>query len=243
MAKLRKKNKNRFYGFILVLTLLLLCGLAALGYFVFEIKEIKVEGSQRFSQEEVIAQSGVQVGQNLFLVSKKQLKANLEAQPYLQFSHVSYDLPSTLIIHVTEKTAYGAIPFDGQYAFVDEAGKVLQLSDEANSVPVVQGMGATAAVEGEMIQGPSSYQMHVFGTLMPKLFAQSYADRIVEVDLTQPAAIHVKLDTGMTLRLGTIDNVDAKLGWVETLMPRLTEEGKITGTLDVTGENGASYIP
>ena len=55
--------------------------------------------------------------------------------------------------------------------------------------------------------------------------------------------IHVKLDTGMTLRLGTIENVDAKLGWVETLMPRLTEEGKITGTLDVTGENGASYIP
>ena len=119
MAKLRKKNKKRFYGFILVLTLLLLCGLAALGYFVFEIKEIKVEGSQRFSQEEVIAQSGVQIGQNLFLVSKKQLKANLEAQPYLQFSHVSYDLPSTLIIHVTEKTAYGAISFDGRYAFVD----------------------------------------------------------------------------------------------------------------------------
>ena len=126
---------------------------------------------------------------------------------------------------------------------MDETGKVLQLSDEANSVPVVQGMGATAAVEGEMIQGPSSYQMHVFGTLMPKLFAQSYADRIVEVDLTQPAAIHVNLDTGMTIRLGTIDNVDTKLGWVETLMPRLIEEGKITGTLDVTGENGASYIP
>lgn len=243
MAKLRKKNKKRFYGFILVLTLLLLCGLAALGYFVFEIKEIKVEGSQRFSQEEVIAQSGVQVGQNLFLVSKK--TAESQSRGAALFAVFPCFLrPSQHAYHPCNgKTAYGAIPFDGRYAFVDETGKVLQLSDEANSVPVVQGMGATAAVEGEMIQGPSSYQMHVFGTLMPKLFAQSYADRIVEVDLTQPAAIHVNLDTGMTIRLGTIDNVDTKLGWVETLMPRLIEEGKITGTLDVTGENGASYIP
>ena len=63
-----------------MLTLLLLCGLAALGYFVFEIKEIKVEGSQRFSQEEVIAQSGVQVGQNLFLVSKKQCPTTFPAR-------------------------------------------------------------------------------------------------------------------------------------------------------------------
>ena len=70
---------------------------------------------------------------------------------------------------------------------------------------------------------------------------QALSDAAVAAGKT--LAIHVKLDTGMTLRLGTIDNVDAKLGWVETLMPRLTEEGKITGTLDVTGENGASYIP
>ncbi len=243
MARFRKKNKKRFYGFILILTLLLLCGLAALGYFVFRIKEIRVEGSQRFSQEEVIAQSGVQVGQNMFLVSKKQIKENIEAQPYLQYSHVSYELPSTLIIHVTEKTAYGAIPFDGQYAFIDETGTVLQISAEANQVPVIQGMSVTSAVEGQPIQGPSTYQMHVYQELMPKLLNQSFADRIVEVDLTQPASIHVILDTGMTIRLGTTDSLDKKLEWINTLMPRITEEGKLTGTLDVTGENGASYIP
>lgn len=243
MAKLRKKNKKRFRGFILLLTLLMLCGAAALGYFVFEIKEIKVEGSARFSQEEIVQLSGVQAGENLFLVSKKQLKANIEQQPYLQFSHVSYDLPGTLILHVTEKKAYGAVPFDGQYAFIDEAGTVLQLSAEANDVPVVEGFAATAAVLGAQIQGPTPYQLHVFSEMMPRLLEQSFAGSIVGIDITQPAAVHVKTVTGMTIRMGSVDNLDAKLGWLNTLLPRLAEEGKQTGTLDVTGENGASYIP
>ena len=50
-----------------------------------------------------------------------------------------------------------------------------------------------------MIQGPSSYQMHVFGTLMPKLFAQSYADRIVEVDLSALRASHLEATTMLVI--------------------------------------------
>lgn len=243
MAKLRKKNKKKFYGFILLLTLLILCGIAALGYFVFEIEQIQVEGSDRFSDEEIIALSGVQTGQNLFLVSKKQIKENIERQPYLQFTDLSYELPSTLILHVTEKKAYGAVPFDGQYAFIDEKGIVLQLSAEANNVPVVEGFGPTAATLGAQIQGPSVYQLYVFEQIMPRILEQSFAETIESIDVSQPAAVHLKTDTGMTIRIGNVDDLDTKISWLATLMPRLAEEGKLTGTLDVTGKSGASYVP
>ncbi|MFR4009353.1 MAG: hypothetical protein ACLT0Y_08825 [Christensenellales bacterium] len=66
MAKKQKKKNKKLHWVVLLLTLVMLCGCAALGYFVFEIKEIKVEGSQRFSQEEVIAQSGVQQAKPVF---------------------------------------------------------------------------------------------------------------------------------------------------------------------------------
>ncbi|MFR4009352.1 MAG: hypothetical protein ACLT0Y_08820 [Christensenellales bacterium] len=62
------------------------------------------------------------------------------------------------------------------------------------------------------------------------------------MDIAQPAAVHIKTDTGMTIRIDA-DNLDSKINWLNTLMPRLIQEGKLTGTLDVTGEKGASYIP
>lgn len=243
MAKKQKKKNKKLHWVVLLLALVMLCGCAALGYFVFEIKEIKVEGSQRFSQEEVIAQSGVQLGQNLFLVSKSQVKTNIELQPYLHFERISYELPGTIVLHVSEKTAYGAVYYDGQYAFIDENGVVLQLSDQPNGVPLIEGFAPTAASLGAQIQGPTAYQLYAYGQIMPRLMAQSYADKIVEMDITQPAAVHIKTDTGMTIRMGSADNLDTKINWLNTLMPRLIQEGKLTGTLDVTGEKGASYIP
>ena len=45
MAKKQKKKNKKLHWVVLLLTLVMLCGCAALGYFVFEIKEIKAEGA------------------------------------------------------------------------------------------------------------------------------------------------------------------------------------------------------
>lgn len=229
---------------LVLLVLAVLSGAAYLGYRVFKIKEIAVEGNSAFTQEQIVNLSGIHLEDNLFLLRTNEIKAGIEANPYLVLTEVQRVLPDKIVLHVQEKKVAAAVPLGGQYAYIDGEGTVLEIANEAGSYPIANGMGPTGANLGEKLAGPTDYQWHVFQTvLLPVMQTAEISEHITGIELSEPTAVTLSTKQGITIRIGDEENMETKLQWLKTLLPRLIDAGKRFGTLDVTGTTGASFIP
>lgn len=243
--KTKKKKAHRWRGPLLVLLVLaVLSGAAYLGYRVFKIKEITVEGNNVIPQEQIIALSGIHLEDNLFLIRTGQVRQGIETNPYLIFVKVQRILPDKVVLHVTERQAVAAVPMGGQYVLIDAEGIVLEITNQAGDYPVANGLGPTGANLGERLVGPTDYQWRVFqAVLLPIMQTEEVSEHISGIELSEPTAVTLSTKQGITIRIGDEENMDTKLQWIRTLLPRLIDEGKRFGTLDVTGTTGASFIP
>ena len=104
MARRRNSNRRRrrgSFGFLYkMLSVLVICVaiIAALTLF-FRVDAIQVSGQQRYTDEQVQAASGIQIGDNLFLLNKYDAAGRIvEELPYIEDTRINRNLPSTLVI-------------------------------------------------------------------------------------------------------------------------------------------------
>lgn len=94
----------------------LLCALAVvialtIGATVFfQVETIAVTGNSRYTQQEVIDASGIQIGDNLYRMNKYQIGNQVLGQlPYVEKILIRRSLPSTIVITVSEWDAVAQI--------------------------------------------------------------------------------------------------------------------------------------
>ena len=204
---------------------------------------IEVEGNNRISDETVIAYAGVEIGENILAISKTKIEQGLISDPYLTVDKIERKLPNTLIIHVKEQPVLAAVLYDKQYLMISQEGTVLEIAGDHGGSIQVTGLGVSAAVLGARVQGPSEYQLYVIKEICAWIDTLSVKDHLISLDVTDPTMMTMKTKTGITIILGTEDNLDIKKEWMESVLPRLIHEGKRYGTLDITGSSGANFIP
>lgn len=107
----RKRRRSRFGVLFKLLCLVALAAAITFGATVFfQVETIAVTGNSRYTQEEVIAASGVQIGDNLFRMNKKQISQQILYQlPYVESVSIQRGLPSTITFQVTEWDAVAQV--------------------------------------------------------------------------------------------------------------------------------------
>ena len=107
----RKRGRRRFGLLFKLLCGAALVAAATLGATVFfQVETIAVTGNSRYTQDEIIAASGVQVGDNLFRMNKKQISQEILHQlPYVESVSILRGLPSTITFQVTEWDAVAQV--------------------------------------------------------------------------------------------------------------------------------------
>lgn len=127
----RRRRRGRFSFLLKLLCVLLIAGatIAALTLF-FKVQSIVVNGSARYSEEEVIAASGIQLEDNLFLLNKySAAQAIFEKLPYVAETSINRKLPDTIVITVRECTAAAGIVTPEGIWLISESGKLLERTD------------------------------------------------------------------------------------------------------------------
>ena len=156
MARRRHTRRRRHHRSVAVLYKLLsvvvISGaiVAALTLF-FKVETITVSGTT----EEIITASGIQQGDNLFLLNKYEIyESILEKLPYVSSVNISRKLPDTLLIEVTDSNQGGVIEDHGTYWVLSAEGKILGKRAEAGHGALITGLtlsepevGKKAAVE------------------------------------------------------------------------------------------------
>lgn len=107
----RRRNRGRFGPLFKLLCLLaLVVALTAGATVFFRVETITVAGNVRYTQEEVVAATGIQMGDNLFALNKYQIDARLrQSLPYIGDVTIRRTLPSGIVITITEWDAVARI--------------------------------------------------------------------------------------------------------------------------------------
>ena len=107
----RRRRRGRFSFLTKLLCILLIAGavVAALTVF-FKVQSITVSGNARYTSEEVVAASGIEIEDNLFLLNKySAAQAIFEKLPYVEEATINRALPDTIVITVRECAAAAGI--------------------------------------------------------------------------------------------------------------------------------------
>ena len=106
---MRRRSKRRHgrggFGFLYkVLSVMAICVAIVIALTLFfRVETIQISGQQRYTDEQVRDASGIQYGDNLFLLNKYDAVANIVKElPYVEDTRINRKLPSTLVISVTE---------------------------------------------------------------------------------------------------------------------------------------------
>jgi len=112
----RKGKKHRRGRGRLGKILLFLCAVAVLAALTvgatvfFQVEQIEVSGNQRYSQEEIVAVTGITPGDNLFRMNKFAIQDHVkEEMPYIEDILIRRKLPSTITVEVKEWDAVAQV--------------------------------------------------------------------------------------------------------------------------------------
>lgn len=212
-------------------------------------QHILISGNQYYSKEEIIAASGVEVGDNLLIISRGSVAGNLiEKLPYISSVQVSRRLPDTLIIHVTEHAV--------SYALKDENGNTHLITADGKAVGAADSLTARKhiAVEGLTIQTPTTGQIVTpaadkdsaiaakgqFDAMTQLLSQLEKAELVKEITLVSvPSAYELEITYNgqFRVRLGNTENLDYKLEYLKQIVKELADYR--SGTIDLSFSEGS----
>ena len=157
----RKRRRSRLGVLLKLLCLAALVAALTFGATVFfQVETIAVTGNSRYTQDEIIAASGVQVGDNLFRMNKKQISQEILHQlPYVESVSILRGLPSTITFQVTEWDAVAQVEVyaQGQTEESGEEGESQQAAAKETWLISVAGLGlAHRAHLGDRAYGPGA---------------------------------------------------------------------------------------
>lgn len=221
----RKRGRRRFGLLFKVLCAGALVAAATLGATVFfQVETIGVVGNNRYTAEEIIAASGVEIGDNLFQMNKNQISQRILQQlPYIGEVSPQRSLPSTLTLQVKE---------------IEAAAKVEVYEDPA----LQTGEGTESATAGDGSQAEDSAQTEgeAVLTLADQPWLISTGGKLLEAAPANSSALSV---TGLTIlapQAGTMLAVPQeqqyRLDTLKELLSALEEMGQLddVSSVDLT---------
>lgn len=152
----KRRRRGRFSFLYKLLAVLATCAavVTALTLF-FRVETIRVNGTVRYTEDDVRNASGVELGSNMYLLNKFEVQRQLrEALPYIENVQIRRVLPDQLVITVTECSHVYAVTQDGVAWVFSSSGRIVDRmeSHEARYLPQVDGCQLLAPSLGTKIQ-------------------------------------------------------------------------------------------
>lgn len=106
---------------------------------VFNIKEIKVLNNSKISAEEIKKLSTLQVDENMFKFLKIRVEEQIKQNPYIEEANIHRKLNGTIEIEITERVATYMLVLDSKFAYINNQGYILEISEVKIDVPTITG--------------------------------------------------------------------------------------------------------
>lgn len=247
----RWRRRGRFGGLYKLLSFLIIFAAILVGCVAFfRVNEIRVVGNERYSTAEIIAASGVEIGDNLFLVNRPQTaNAIMKRLPYVESATPVHVLPDTVELRVTESHAVAVVESEGSWWLINAGGKLLEQRERpiGSGYPTVLGFSPENPAVGVRMTAAIEDQSRLDGL---KGLLTALTDRGMEgnvkqfIDLTASNEIRFDYGEDLTVVVPMSGDFARRVFSLQGVLDTFAQQGeRVTGTLDLTyGEDRAHIL-
>ena len=142
---------------------------------VFDIAEIEVVGNEIVDADAVVAASGINMGDSIFLVDLNQANYNINEIMGLDELEISKIFPNKILIRMVEKDPVGVINFEDELYYLDEDGDLIENSEylRKTDVPIVYGVTKVTANDiGRSVEVDPYWRFNIVLHLLNELNSQ-----------------------------------------------------------------------
>ncbi len=186
---------------------------------LLDVDRLEVVGAARTSLEEVISASGIEPGDPMLEVDLAAARARVAALPWVESVRTERDWPGGVRFIVTERQPVAQVAVAEGWAVVDAEGRVLEVRPQpAAGLTAVEGAGGSSR-PGGWLASDALEVVAVAGSLEPAV-----ADRVIAVGRAETGGLYLDLNNNATVRVGTTEDLAAKLLSVRTVLEQVALE-------------------
>ncbi len=205
---------------------------------LFKTEKIEVEGDIYYDKDQIISFSNVAPQQNIFIGSwnstPKDIVNNL---PYVEDAKISFSIPDTITIKVTNAVPTYAVKDGSTYLIVSSKGRILETEGNKTEDLVELKCGEIKnKKKGEYIDLGDDSVYEILHSVA-KSFADNGIDKVTGFDITSLSEITINYDNRIDINIGLPEDIDYKIKTAFTIINEKLDPNKtgtVTGTLDVS---------
>ena len=201
----------------------------------FKIETIEAEGLSRYTPEEVIRTTGIQLEENLFRVDDRKVsQALVDTYPYIESVQLRRNLPSKLTLKITEAEPLGTfLQEDGSYVVVSGKGRVLELGSGTppDGILVVNGVSIEGAQLCQDIPEENNESLGMLRYLVEAINTTGF-ERITRIDLSDRLNMYIVYEDRVKIELGSENQLEDKLDFAKYALDNNVRED-FEGIMDV----------
>ena len=252
---MRYKKRKKAASQVMAMAVLVVAVLAVLFVLassqVFKVRNILVVGNRNLLKDEVITQSGVQLGDNLLSLSDTELKKRLEKNRYIEYIGHEFDYRGTLTLRINERLGMGVVNALGLYYVLDAEGMVLECAGsvfpDTVAGPKISGFSMddnTLVVIGDKLPVRDNGQLESMRRVLTMLDSVGMLGRISQLDVKNLDNLYLMTTDGAKIVLGDDGSLQTKLLIAREVLAVREPLGTVRGAkIDVSSGREAHYIP
>lgn len=239
----KKKRIKRMLKFTALLIIIIAGIIFALVSPIFNIKEIDVSNNEQINAETIISLSQLNLGQNIFKFNKNKVNKNIKTNAYIESVEIKRKLPNKVQIQIEERKQEYNVEFLNGYAYINNQGYILQISEEKQALPTIQGISTPdeQIVEGNRLNSEDLEKLEVIIQIMNICKNYELDSKITNIDISTKDEYTLYLEEEKkTIYLGDKSNLSNKMLYVQVIIEE--NRGK-EGAIFVNGDLNNNFKP
>lgn len=227
----RKKTKKKFNHKLFLKITLLIILISGIMFFlfttpVFNITEIEISGNEKVSKEKIESLSQISLNINTFRYSKIKIRKNIKEEPYVDSVIVNRRLPNKIKITVEERKPSYIISYNENYIYIDNQGYILEISNEAIDVPIIEGIKTKQEelIPGKRIIDEDLESINNILKIMESATSNGIDSKITAINFENNDNYLLKMDNeDKIVNFGDISNINDKILMLKEIL--IKEQG------------------
>lgn len=231
--KIVRRKKRRLLRLVSAV-LIILSVLFGISIF-FKIDEITVGGNSRYSNEAIIAATGLEVGDNLYWFNKNRIIDKLLAEfSYIDGVLIRRGVPDTVMITITESEPLAYIRSAGSYWLVNAELKLLEKVSSPGEAMEIVGLELLEPEAGSQVAvaEEDSLKLSQLRQLLRALSGYAFFVQVNQVDVSIVSSPSFRYDNRLTVNIGDTSDIDYKMKYFNVILGEigLDEAGTVLFT-------------
>lgn len=249
ITRQEQKRRKKIKRIKFILKIILLIGIITGGIIfaltspIFNIKDIKVLNNNIVASDTIISLSEIKLEENIFKIYSIRVIEKIKENPYIENVKIHRKFPSIVEIEVEERTPEYSVDYMGKYAYINNQGYILKISEDSKNLPVIQG-SKTSEEEvkpGTRLNNEDLSKLEDVIKIMNSITENGLDGKVISIDISDENEYIIYLnEDNKKIHLGDSSNLSNKMLYVVAILEQ--EKGK-EGDIFVNGDLNNKFRP